>query len=70
MMGFQLATMVQMVGAIVLGWDFWGVPSTPSTRATPSAAVAVGGVLGDAGGDNLLVAAWISRAGEDPHGLV
>ena len=25
MMGFRLATMVQMIGAIALGWDFWGV---------------------------------------------
>jgi hypothetical protein len=46
MMGFRLATMVQMVGVIVLGWDFWGVPSTPIDEGnTIGRAVAVGGFL-------------------------
>ena len=45
MMGFRVATMVPMVGVIVLALGLLGFP-TPSTRATPSAAaVAVGGFL-------------------------
>ena len=54
-MGFRVATMVQMVGVMPWHWDFWLVPLHP--RGQHHRPRGRGRrVLGDAGGDDLLVA--------------